>query len=236
MKYVRQHLPFLVLFGIAHWAQAQTDSATSAISPQNPVARSAQGSSSAPPDWLVWRAFHSSLEFYEAQSQGASGRIVHHLVSLTDGQSSALADAGRSYLADLSRIDAQTKAAITSRYQSDGIVSPPTFGESKQRAPRSGDPGLMMTARKDGRDMYDVLVADGIVASLEAQRQEALRAHLAGLRNELGGALLAKIQNWLRENVAPNVAVVTHAERVPAPPSIQRQIPSANANNLIGRQ
>src|SRR5262245_12005010 len=103
MKYLREHLLFLVFFSGAHWAQAQTGSATSAISPQNPVARSAQRTSSAAPDWLVWRAFHSSLEFYEVQSQGASGRILRHRVSLTDEQSAALADAGRSYLAELSR-------------------------------------------------------------------------------------------------------------------------------------
>jgi hypothetical protein len=185
---------------------------------------------------LVWRAFHGSLEFYEGQSQGASNRILHQRVSLTDEQSAALADAGHSYLAELSRIDAQTKTAIMSRYQSDGIVSPPALGESKQRLSRAGEPGLMMTTRKDGRDLYDVLVADGVVASLEAQRQEALRAHLAVLQKELGGDVLAKVQELLREDVAPNVAIVTHAERVPAPPSIQRQIPSANANNLIGRQ
>jgi hypothetical protein len=183
---------------------------------------------------LVWRAFHSSLEFYEAQSQGASGRILHHHVSLTDVQSTALAAAGHSYLAELSRIDAQTKAAIASRYQSDGVVSPPTFSASHRNVPAT-EPGVMAVARKDGRDLYDVLVDDGVVASMEAQRQEALRAHLAELRKELGGDVVAKIQNWLREDVSPNVAVVTHAERVPAPAPMQRQIPSANAKNFTGR-
>ena len=235
MKNVRQHLLFLVFFfGSAHWAQAQTDSATSAISPRNPVAHSAQRSSSAAPDWLVWRAFHSSLEFYEAQSQGASGRILHYRLSLTDEQSAALANAGQSYLAELSRIEAQTKAAITSRYQSNGVVTPSTLGTSYKGVPGAAEPGVMAAPRKDGRDLYDVLVADGVVASLETQRQEALRAHLAELRKELGGDVVAEIQDWLREDVAPNVAVVTQAQRVPAP-AVQTAHPLAKPNSSIGR-
>ena len=165
------------------------------------------------PDWLVWRVFHDSLLFYHQQSPSVVGNLVEKRANIAEGaELDQFLTIGRNYLDDLSRIEAEARETVRTRYQSSVTPLHPSQELLSRTSRHPGvnavpPPGLISGRLNDGRKLYDALMADGLIAEVDHRRQATLETHLQALNLAVGPERLEKLTDWVRADVAPNVVV-----------------------------
>ena len=161
------------------------------------------------PDWLTWRVFYSSLEFYGRQSPSHVQEILVERVGLSVGETDVLLAAGRDYLQQLSRLDDSAKAEIKARFQSkDGPMLP--LPRPPPSVPMGDSPpaDLIRGQAPGGQELRQALVADGLIARVTNQRIALFAAHRDKLAQALVPAKLTALAELVRTEVAPGVKVV----------------------------
>ena len=165
------------------------------------------------PDWLVWRVFHDSLDFYDQQSPAVVLDLLKERLDLSEAERSEFMTIGYSYLRQLDRIDEEARAEIVARYKTDTTpaILPPSVARPEEVL-RAGAGQIARTfvvgQTPDGHSIRDLLVTDGLVARIEARRQATLRLHLDTVRRAFGSDRLSKIETWVLSEVAPNVVFI----------------------------
>jgi len=165
--------------------------------------------SEAAPDWLAWRVFYESLEFYSQQSPTHVQELLVERVGLSVQEADVALAAGRSYLQQLSRLDDSARADIKARFQAGDlgklpVPQPPTSPPVSDLPPA----GLINGAAAGKQSLSDALVADGFVARVTNQRVALFAAHRAALASALGPAKFGSLEQLVRTEVAPKVRVV----------------------------
>jgi hypothetical protein len=200
-----------------------------AVLPQPPLPHGNPDAVNAPPpEWLVWRAFHDSLEFYARNAPEDVRDLLIQRGTLTGLEAQAVMGAGRDYLEKLSTIDDEARAEIQRRYQSDRPSEVPVRNSDPSKPSRETVPvplnvmpvpsNLLSGRTASGRDLRDVLAANGFIALVEQQRSAAVQVHLVRLRGIVSSQKMTDLEEWLRKDVAPGVAVVTSATPTSPPP------------------
>jgi hypothetical protein len=204
---------------------AQSDAALS--SPRaNPMPLDPAGPKVAPaPEWSVWRAFYSSLEFYGRRSPHDVEALLAERAALTSAETAAVLEAGLEYLQQLSVIDDAARAEVRSRFQLSDAPPMPLARVQRPAQLRQAPEGLRPKDAQGGLSTYEVLVAEGFVARVQEQKQEILRAHKERLAGTIHPAKLASIEHWINRDIAPSVKVVTQATLLSAPPSVGSPLP-----------
>lgn len=170
------------------------------------------------PSWLVWRAFHTSITPQWALEPEALTTIFHRRLGLTESEIFALARLGTNYLDRLSRIDEFARYEVNraraeiqsdhnllhSRYAEEVVVD----GAAYMRVDLS-------------QAIHARLAENGVKASVEEQRLEALNAHTAEVGQMLGWRRLAELDRFIAAEVASKAVTIT-----PPPIEFQRVLPS----------
>jgi hypothetical protein len=208
---------------------------TPMVSPEPPLPLGELTREPAPP-WLAWRAFHGSLQFYGRQSPERIVELLDQRARLSKAEVDAVLEAGQIYLDRIQVIDDSTRAQLRARFRPTAL-SPgiPTSGARPSRFPNTPPPlfPVGIPARlPDGRKLSDVLESEGFIQRLDAQREQALRAHLQTLERALGSEKVNAVQALIASDVAPKVHVVTRASPPATAPSVR--VPAEIQNALRG--
>ena len=179
-----------------------------------------------PPDWMVWRSFHDSVQFYQRESPA----MVHGLlnsVGLSAAEANVVLTAGFAYLEELELIGAQFRADVSRRF---------TTAEHRRVLASIGwpidQPDPIPALTPDGRPIKEALAAEGSLARLEEMRNSAFRAHWESLAESIGLYKLIRVELYIEKEVAPNVHVATRAKLVsPAP----HPVPKDRIDRIIRR-
>jgi len=170
------------------------------------------------PEWGVWRAFHDSLEFYNRQGPERVQALLGARAGLTDSEVESFLETGQLYMATLSRIDTDARIYVNSRFRS------PTGAPALVDLPKPSRPFPVPAGRFTETDApslspYEVLLAEGYVALVERQKEEALIVHRTLLKNWMGAERLAQLEEWVRSEVAPSVKSVAAGQRLSGAPA-----------------
>jgi hypothetical protein len=170
------------------------------------------------PEWAVWRAFHDSLEFYNRQGPERVQSLLVARAGLTDSEVESFQEAGQLYLATLSRIDTEVRSYVNSRFPT------PTDAPALVDLPKPSRPFPVPAGRFAQTDVpslspYEVLLAEGYVALVERQKEQALIVHRTLLKNWMGPARLAQLEQWIGAEVAPSVKSVAAGQRLSGAPA-----------------
>jgi hypothetical protein len=163
------------------------------------------------PDYLAWRMFHKSTAFFHEQAarklatqpssagqrtlfartprRNAFEITLKRRFGLTPDETAALLSAGKAFLSGLDGIHQDAKAEVRRRYKSPQALTAQAQGPRKTLLERSKE--------------------DGLHAEIEGRREAALNAHLQSLSKILTPSELAKVTQWVRTSVAPNISIMT---------------------------
>jgi hypothetical protein len=169
-----------------------------------PVLDNAAHGQTAPPDWIVWRVFHHSLEFYELQVPGFARQLLHERTGLSATEAATVSTLGRKYLAELDSIDVETRASLSARFrpQSNPLWNSPKFAGPPD--PTNAIPPIA----SDGRSIRAVLEAEGFIARTDERRHATFRKHWETLAASVGLAKLVSLERFVQGEVAPGVRVL----------------------------
>lgn len=175
--------------------------------------------------WSAWRAFHDSLEFYGRSSPGQVRIILTERAGLTSNEIDAFLQAGHEYLLRLSEIDQAARAEIAARFPSETLptVLPQVSHPANLPRPeefRQLPPELRPMGNPGNKSRYQTLREDGFISRLDRTKESALQSHRELIARLVGSEKLAAIDQWISDDVAPSVKVVTRATLLSAPPSV----------------
>jgi hypothetical protein len=169
------------------------------------------------PAWVAWRAFHDSLTFYNKRSATEVNKMLNAQFGLTSAQAAAFLNAGQTYVADIQRIDADTRTEVMRRY---------THVLAGNRPPSSG---ARTPPTGPEKSILQRAIEDGLYAQMEAKNQAALDSHLKTLKGALTAAQIVRIGNFVQTVVAPKISVDTSGAgnaKPGLPPGIVRNTPT----------
>jgi hypothetical protein len=160
------------------------------------------------PDWLAWQVFQKSIDLDNqaalkktvpknpASSQGplkASPRLngfeqaMKRQFGLSPAHTAALLASGKAYLVELQGIFDNAKGEVSRRYRTPAAIALQARGPRKTTMQRAKE--------------------DGLHATVERQREQALAAHLQALTGSLTSEQLTKVTQWVRTSIAPGITL-----------------------------
>jgi hypothetical protein len=146
------------------------------LAPQLVSSATAQKATSRPgsapaPEWVAWRVFQQSLAAFVRRSPNVNG-MLRAQFGLTEAESSALLNAGQSFLTAVQNIDTYTKAELLRRYPA--------------RRPDGSPPRNAKTLmRREEMSLRERAMRDGLYSEVEGRKQAALSEHMQALRGVL---------------------------------------------------
>ena len=174
------------------------------VQPRSPIPTGTPQSEPAPL-WSAWAAMYRSFDSFEQRGSPAyAASILEEGAGLTSSEAAQVRAAGRAYLTQLDRIDADARRQIAERF------GPRSSTEQPSRDP---SPPLSIDGSRlpKGKTLQEVLEEEGFISQLDAQKDGLFRAHLADLGAAIGVGKLASLERYVREELAPNVRTVTRA-------------------------
>jgi hypothetical protein len=162
---------------------------------QNASAQDASGVSKAPtPNWVAWRAFYQSLDFYGRRSPQQDVKIAAEQFGLSPSQAATLLNKGRSFVADIERIDSEARVVAAEKYK----YVPTQSGKPAPGQPQSRPAGSQKSVR-------DRAIQDGFAAEVEAKKVALLAKHMNDLMQELGVGNRNQVRNFVENAIAPKI-------------------------------
>ena len=149
----------------------------------------------------VWQMMYRSFAESERRGDRAPFEYVFQAAGLTSAEAAQVRAAGREYLLQLDRIEADARRQIGERFgpsRPDGSTRPPT---------RDPTPPLVIDGSRlpDGKTLQEVLADEGLIARIDAQKDAMLRAHLADLSRAIPAEKVAALQRIVEQQIAPGV-------------------------------
>lgn len=175
------------------------------------------------PLWLAWRIFHDSLAFYNQKSAAGVEKMLAAQFGMTNGQATAFLNAGQSYVVAIRQIDAQTRAAVKSRYMPVLSGNKPPAGSAIPTSPQS---------------FLQLAINDGLYAQMEGLNQNALAAHLNALKGPLTDTQINQISAFVQANVLPKIHTVNVGPQGATkglPPGFSATPPKPQVKTQVGR-
>jgi hypothetical protein len=157
----------------------------------------------------MYRSFDS---FEQRGSPAYAASILEETAGLTAGEAAQVRAAGRAYLAQLERVDADARRQIAERFAPRSAAAQP----SRDPSPPLATAGSLVP---QGKTQQEVLEAEGFISQLDAQKDGLLRAHVADLGAAIGAEKAASLERVVQEQIAPGVRVVTRVGAPSAPPA-----------------
>lgn len=182
------------------------------VQPRPPVPVGAPQSEPAPL-WSAWEQMYRSFAMFEQRGSPAyAASILEQAAGLTQSESAQVRAAGRAYLTQLERIDADARRQIAERF------GPRSSAEQPRRDP---SPPLAIDGDRlpKGKTLQEVLDEEGFISRLDAQKDGLFRAHLADLGAAIGADKVASLERVVREQIAPSIRTVTQVGPPTAPPA-----------------
>jgi len=154
------------------------------------------------------------VEHFDKQDSQKFAQIMKSQTGLEPADIAALKRSGALYNAALERINADARREVGRRYGSDRPI-PQASNRPRQLPPDAGPP----IQRRPGKTLRMMAVEDGLFAQVEAQKQEALTKHRDTLRKQLGEDKMARLEAFVRVQIAPNVKSIDLSRPASAPPA-----------------
>jgi hypothetical protein len=162
------------------------------------------------PLWSAWEHMYRSFDAFEQRGSPAyAASILEQAAGLAPAESAQVRAAGRQYLAQLERLDADARRQISERF------GPPSATSSRDPSPPLSIDGSRLPK---GKTLQEVLEDEGFISRLDAQKDGLYRAHLADLGVAIGADELAALERVVREQIAPGIRTVTRVGPPSAPP------------------
>ena len=164
------------------------------------------------PLWSVWAAMYRSFDSFEQRGSPAyAASILEEASGLTSNEAAQVRAAGRAYLTQLDRIDADARRQIAERF------GPRSSMEQPSRDPT---PPLSIDGSRlpKGKTLQEVLEEEGFISQIDAQKDGLFRAHLADLGAAIGAEQLSSLEGVVEERIAPGIRTVTRVGPPSAPP------------------
>lgn len=202
------------------------------VSPNVVMSQATTGPSGGP-EWLSWRVFHDSLNFYERQAPGTVFALLKERIQVTELETSGFETAGEDFLQQLRAIDDEARAEIAERYGRGMPGRLPTSATPEQLLRPNlpiRRPTLVPGRTLDGRGIREAVVADGLAARVEARKVSTVRSHVKNLERFLGTDRVRKIEQWIASEVTPKVWTSNAAI-----PQLGPHLPPSNTNVLQPR-
>lgn len=168
------------------------------------------------PEWLTWKAFQRSLAFYNRQSPQGVQDLLATRLGVPRASAALVLSAGETYLAELERIDAETRQAINARYRPER-APPVTLTRPSFRSGTEVPLSARASAQPTGASLRDLAIQDGFYAQVEERRAAALAAHKKQIVTIAGSTQLAAMERFVETEVAPHVKVFGPGDLAPAP-------------------
>jgi hypothetical protein len=182
------------------------------VGPQSPLLTGTPQAKPAPL-WSARATMYRSFESFEQRGSPAyAASILEEGAGLMAGEAAQVRAAGRAYLAQIERVDADARRQIAER-----------FGPRAAAAQPSPDPSPPLSIDgsrlPQGKTLQEVLEAEGFISQLDAQKDGLLRAHVADLGAAIGAEKAASLERVVQARIAPGVRVVTRAGAPSVPPA-----------------
>jgi len=155
------------------------------------------------PLWSAWAAMYRSFDSFEQRGSPAyAASILEESAGLTSNEAAQVRAAGRAYLTQLNRIDADARRQIAERF------GPRSSMEQPSRDPT---PPLSIDGSRlpKGKTLREVLEDEGFISQVDAQKDGLFRSHLVDLGVAIGTAKLSSLELVVREQIAPSIRTVT---------------------------
>jgi len=155
------------------------------------------------PLWSAWAAMYRSFDTFEQRGSTAyTASILEQGAGLTPDEAAQVRAAGREYLTQVDRIDADVRRQIAERF---GPRS------STQQPSRDPTPPLSIDGSRMPKDktLREVLEEEGFISQIDAQKDGLFRSHLADLGVAIGTAKRSALELVVREQIAPTIRTVT---------------------------
>jgi hypothetical protein len=162
------------------------------------------------PLWSAWRSMYSSFAEFERRGEPAyAASVLEQNAGLTPAEAAQVRAAGKQYLQQLDRVDADARRQISERFA-------PQRPDGRSFAPPPGrDPAPPLvidpTTLPDGKTLQEVLADEGFVSRLDSQKDALLRAHLDDLRRAIAAEKVDALERVVAQQIAPGVRRVTRA-------------------------
>jgi len=161
----------------------------------------------------AWAQMYRSFDEFERRGSTAyTASILEQAAGLTPEEAARVRAAGREYVRQIERIDADARRQIAERF------SPPAAAERSSRDP-AGPLTIDGDRLPEGKTLREVLEEEGVISRVEAQKDGLLRAHLADLGAAIGADKSSALERVVREQIAPGMRVVTSLGPPSAPPA-----------------
>jgi len=146
------------------------------------------------PTWVAWKVFYDSLDFYGKKSPQQDTKIVSVQFRLAPSQSTALLSSGRSFVAEIQRIDTEARTEAAKRYK----YVPNQSGKPAPNAALTRPPVPQ-------KSIQERAMADGFAAEVEAKKRISLTNHLNELERTIGTTNLQQIKTFVETSIASKI-------------------------------
>lgn len=196
-----------------HHTKTHHESRSNDTNRSNDIRHHLHGIAQSAPDWMVWLAFHRSLNFYSEQSPN----LVIDLVTSRLGVAPEVAidelNRGNGYADSLARIEAELARDL--RPQSGGTPSSAdiqaAIAEAKSRDRSAQRPNWARTIAAAEKvpptPLLGARIDPDILTKFSDARTQVLQRHMQSLSALVGDDAFARLIGWIEKEVRPNVRV-----------------------------
>jgi hypothetical protein len=168
------------------------------LRPKPPVEEGAPESGPTPLA-TVWESMYRSFEELERRGSSAYAEsVLEQSASLTPAEAAQVRAAGREYVRQLERIDADARRQIAERFAPPHMIA---------RSGADPAPPLAIDSSRlpAGKTLRQVLTEEGFVSRIESQKEALLAAHLVDLRRTIGADKVESLERVVHQQIAPGV-------------------------------
>ncbi|MEO8465563.1 MAG: tetratricopeptide repeat protein [Gammaproteobacteria bacterium] len=175
------------------------------LRPRSPSTVGSSPLSEEAPLWSAWETMYRAFADFEQRGQPAYAVSVLEQAGLTSAEAAQVRTAGKEYVRQIERIDADARRQIAERFSPSDPIARALPHSVTDPAPPLGIDGDKLPA---GKTLEDVLTEEGFTSRIESQKDALLRAHLDDLSRAIPEKV-ASLEHHVRENIAPGVRRVT---------------------------
>lgn len=181
------------------------------------------GQSEPAPEWMVWRAFHRSLQFYAVQSSQVVNKLLTSRLGIGEDAAMRFLNLGKQYGDAQLRLDADISKEAARRLGTHTM--PPEVRAAAEaartRITQRRSPTSQERVREQSRgprvSIEEALEQSGAAAVFDTDRTQALQSHQQDMLGLLGRAGYIRLLGWIDAEVKDKVRVSHAGVSVPMP-------------------